>query len=76
MNRGEKPIVKIKTKFAFLPVKINGKHIWMKNYKIEYELKIVEKCESLPFGLPWNRGENGRFYFYKTESWVPVRFFV
>lgn len=60
------------SKFAFLPIKINGKYIWMKKYQIEYEFKTVEACDSLPFGLPWNRGKNGRYYFYMTESWVPV----
>lgn len=67
MNIGD---IKKEKKFAWFPTILeNGKTAWMSYYTEEYVYEEYEKCYSLPFGLPHNRGKNGRFFFCNEVGW-------
>ena len=59
--------IKIKRKFSWVPTMIDNKYIWLKYYIEKYIYENFEKCVSLPFGLPHNRGKNGMFFFHKCN---------
>jgi len=54
-------MIKLKTKFAFLPTKLtNGEWIWLENYKAEVEIKEYDGFEE---GIG-----NIKYRTYKTLS--------